>query len=82
MIDLGPDCPLSPEALAVREAIEQDLVNALYCVRHDPIGGNVRQCIERAWMRMETAAPRGHSHGPPVTEPNIQADPNQSKDLE
>lgn len=52
-IDLGPDFPLSDAARERRERIAEWLENALYGIRHDPIGGNVRHCVEMALHLMD-----------------------------
>lgn len=55
-IHLGPDFPLSPEALARRERVEVALRNALYEVKYDPILGNVHNSITDALRELEGGA--------------------------
>lgn len=53
-IDLGADFPLTDEQRERRERLAEVLENALHCARYDPIGGNVRHCVEDALRIMDS----------------------------
>ncbi len=53
-IDLGADFPRNEEQIKWREAIEEALENALYCIRYDPLAGNAAHEIARALEIIES----------------------------